>query len=187
LIGEDHNTDTLSSLISDPSKVIVYQGAHNQFFVNSSDVVLPSTSLLETAGLFVSFDGRIQKSNIVSKGLGEAKSHIDISSMFSSSLLGVSTGAVSINFFTPALLEASFGVKGVDTFIPAVKNLNVLPAPFSAFSKTLYYTKKQRFARTPYSASVFDFHIVNTLTRTSKLMSKCSQASRLNHKNFISS
>ena len=49
----------------------------------------------------------------------------------------------------------------------------------------LHYTKTQRFARTPYLASVFDFHLVNTVTRASKLMVKCSQASRLNHKNFI--
>ena len=100
LIGEDHNVDTLNSLIADPSKVIVYQGAHNQFFTNSSDLVLPTTSLLETSGLFFSFDGRVQKSNVVSKGLGEAKSHSAISSIFNTALLTASSAAIPVNFFT---------------------------------------------------------------------------------------
>jgi len=186
LIGEDHDTDTLSSLIADPHKLIIYQGAHNQFFTNSSDLVMPATSLLENSGLFVSFDGRVQKSNIVSKGIGESKSHFDICSMFSSSLLGISAGAVSINFFTPSLLEADFTSSSSDLFLPALKELNTVQAPFAAFSGVLSYTQKQRFARTPYSASILDFHLVNTLTRSSKLMVKCSQASRLNHKNFVS-
>jgi len=185
LIGEDHNTDTLNSLIADPAKLIVYQGSHNQFFTNSSDLVLPSTSLLETSGLFVSFDGRIQKSNVVSKGLGEAKANSDICSIFCSSLLAISAEVVSINFFTPALLNADFATSPVDLFIPTTKELNCVPVPFAAFGTTLYYAQKQRFARTPHLASVFDFHLVNTLTRASKLMVKCSQASRLNHKNFI--
>jgi hypothetical protein len=135
--------------------------------------------------LFVSFDGRVQKSNIVSKGIGESKSHFDICSLFSSSLLAISAGAVSINFFTPSLLEADFTSNSPELFIPALKDLSTAQAPFVAFSTVLYYTQKQRFARTPYSASIFDFHLVNTLTRASKLMVKCSQASRLNHKNFI--
>jgi NADH dehydrogenase (ubiquinone) Fe-S protein 1 len=187
LVGEDHNTDMLNSLIQDPNKLIVYQGAHNQFFTNSADLVLPSTSLLETAGLFVSFDGRVQKSNIVSGTVGESKSHSDISSMFSSSLFATSAGAVSIDLFTPALLKADFISDSAETFIPAIKELNTPQAPFAAFDSVLYYTQKQRFARTPYLASVFDFHLINTLTRASKLMVKCSQASRQNHKNFITS
>jgi len=186
LIGEDHNTDTLNSLIADPCKLIVYQGAHNQFFTNSSDLVLPATSLLETSGLFVSFDGRVQKSNVVSQGLGEAKSHIDICSLFSTSALTISTTAIPVNFFTPTLLSAEFTNDSTELFIPAVKELNVIPKPFSSFDNILHYTQKQRFARTPYLASVFDFHLTSTLTRASKLMVKCSQASRLYHKNFIS-
>ena len=185
LIGEDHNVDTLNSLIADPSKVIVYQGAHNQFFSNSSDLVLPTTSLLETSGLFFSFDGRVQKSNVVSKGLGEAKSHSAISSIFNTALLTASSAAIPVNFFTSSLLEPDFTGSSVDVYMPAMKELNTIPAPFSAFSSVLHYTKTQRFARTPYLASVFDFHLVNTVTRASKLMVKCSQASRLNHKNFI--
>jgi NADH dehydrogenase/NADH:ubiquinone oxidoreductase subunit G len=185
LVGEDHDLDTLNSLIADPNKLIVYQGTHNQFFTNSSDLVLPATSLLETSGLFVSFDGRVQKSNIVSKGIGDSKSHFDICSLFNSSLLAISAGAMPINFFTSSLLEADFTSNSTDLFIPALKNLSTAQAPFAAFSNVLYYTQKQRFARTPYSASIFDFHLVNTLTRASKLMVKCSQASRLNHKNFI--
>jgi uncharacterized surface protein with fasciclin (FAS1) repeats len=106
--------------------------------------------------------------------------------MFSSSLLGISASAVSISFFTPSLLEADFTASSSDLFLPALKELNTVQAPFAAFSEVIYYTQKQRFARTPYSASILDFHLVNTLTRSSKLMVKCSQASRLNHKNFVS-
>jgi hypothetical protein len=135
--------------------------------------------------LFASFDGRIQKSNIVTKGLGEAKSHTEINSIFSSALLAISANAASLNFFTPAFVNENLSATAVDVFIPAINELNTVQAPFKAFGNTLYYTKKQRFTRTPYSASVFDFHITDNLTRASKLMVKCSQASRLNHKNFI--
>jgi len=184
LVGDDHNTDTITSLISDSHKIIVYQGAHNQFFTNYTDLVLPSTSLLETSGLFVSFDGRVQKSNIVGKGLGEAKTYVDICSMFSSALLAISTEAIPINFFAPALLNVDFRFNSTDLFIPTVKELNIIPLPFFAFSDDIYYTQ-QRFARVPYSASVFDFHLTNALTGASKLMVKCSQVNRMNHKNFI--
>jgi len=185
LVGEDHNNDTLNSLIANPDKLVIYQGAHNQFFTNASDLVLPSISLLETSGLFLSFDGRAQKSNIVSKGLGEAKSHDEIYSIFKSSLLSTSISTVPVNFFTSALLENNSKADVVETFLPSVKELNTVQPLFNNFSGTLYYTQKHRFVRTPYSASVFDFHLVNTVTRASKLMVKCSHASRLNHKNFI--
>jgi NADH dehydrogenase/NADH:ubiquinone oxidoreductase subunit G len=186
LVGEDHNVDTLTSLMSDPNKLIIYQGCHNQFFTNSSDLVLPAKSLLETAGLFVSFDSRVQKSNVVSNGIGEAKSHNEICSVFSSSLLGSAAELVSLSLFTPALLNVDFSPHSFEIFIPSTKVMATAPNTFLAFGSTLYYSHKQRFARVPYVASVFDFHIVNTLTRASKLMVKCSQASRLNHRNFIS-
>jgi NADH dehydrogenase/NADH:ubiquinone oxidoreductase subunit G len=186
LVGEDHNPDIVDSIVADPDKLIIYQGAHNQPFTVTSDLVLPANSLLETSGLFISFDGRVQKSNVVTKGLGEAKSHVDICSMFVTSLLSNSANAVAINFFTPALLNNNFMNNSAEMFIPALKELNTPQAPFADFSAILYYTQKQRFARTPYSASVFDFHLTNTLTHASKLMGKCSLASRSNHKNFIS-
>ena len=128
LIGEDHNVDTLNSLIADPSKLIIYQGAHNQFFTNSSDLVLPTTSLLESSGLFFSFDGRVQKSNVVSKGLGEAKSYSAISSIFNTALLTASASAIPVNFFTPALLESDFTGSSVDVYIPSMGELNTTRA-----------------------------------------------------------
>ena len=116
---------------------------------------------------------------------GEAKPHVDIYSVFSSSLLAASVEALPINFFTPAILNADFTSSSTELFIPNIKDLNTPQTAFSAFNSILYYTQKQRFSRTPYLASVFDFHLINTLTRASKLMVKCSQASRSNHKNFI--
>jgi NADH-quinone oxidoreductase chain G len=185
LIGEDHNTDTLNSLITDPQKIIIYQGAHNQFFTNSSDLILPATSLLEAAGSFISFNRQVQKSKVVLKSLGDAKPHNDICSLFSLSLFSASVGILPTNFFTSVFLGADFASDSTELFLPITKNINTAPVPFTAFSSILYYSQKQRFARTPYLPSVFDFHLTSALTRASKLMVKCSQASRLNHKNFI--
>jgi len=185
LVGEDHNTDTVNSLIADPSKFLVYQGAHNQFFTTFSTLILPTTSLLEASGGFFSFEGRAQKSNRVSNSLGESKSHLDVYTIVSSSLLEVSAGAISINFFTSTFLSTNFANDSLKLFVPQLNDLNTIPTPFIAFSKNVGYTNKQRFVRTPYSASVSDFYLTSALTRASKLMVKCSQTSRFNHKNFI--
>jgi NADH dehydrogenase (ubiquinone) Fe-S protein 1 len=184
LIGDDHNFTVLSLLLDDPYKLIIYQGAHNQLITNHSDLVLVSTSLFENSGLFISFEGRIQRANIVSKSLGEAKTHNKICSVFCLSYLSVLLKVLPNSFLTFSLLNTT-DLQTVDLFLPAVVDLNKTQKMFVGFN-AIYYIHKQRFVRAPFIACIFDFHLVNVVTRASKLMVKCSQTQRLNHKNFIS-
>ena len=55
----------------------------------------------------------------------------------------------------------------------------------SGFAKPFYYSYKNRFCKLPFIASIFDFHLIDTVTNSSKVMIKCSQTTRLSHKNFI--
>jgi hypothetical protein len=172
LVGADHNPDIIKSLVS-LDKLIIYSGTHNTFFVQSSDLVLPSLSLLETTGTFFNLEGTLQRSNTVLKSVTMAKK-IELLISFKSSVIFLTVfNLLPSSFFTTICFNNTFEIN-----IPKY-------SLYSGFSKPNYYSHKDRFSKLPFLASVFDFHLVDTLTNASKIMIKCSQTTRLSHKNFI--
>ena len=171
LIGSDHSSDLVNSLIS-LDKLIVYSGTHNTFFLQSSDLVLPTLSLLETTGTFCNLEGSLQKSNIVTKSVTMAKKTNLLISFKTSIILETAFNIIPSCFFTKICFNS------IETNI---KNYSL----HSGFAKPFYYSYKNRFCKLPFIASIFDFHLIDTVTNSSKVMIKCSQTTRLSHKNFI--
>jgi NADH dehydrogenase/NADH:ubiquinone oxidoreductase subunit G len=171
LIGSDHSSDLVNSLIS-LDKLIVYSGTHNTFFLQSSDLVLPTLSLLETTGTFCNLEGSLQKSNIVIKSVTMARKTNLLIFFKTSIILKTAFSVIPSCFFTKICFNS------VETNI---KNYSL----YSGFAKPFYYSYKNRFCKLPFIASIFDFHLIDTVTNSSKVMIKCSQTTRLSHKNFI--
>ncbi|HEX4636093.1 MAG TPA: NADH-quinone oxidoreductase subunit NuoG [Rhizomicrobium sp.] len=144
---------------------VVYQGSHGDAGAHHADVILPGAAYTEKDGLYVNFEGRVQRGRRATFPPGEAKEDWAILRALSEVL-----GARLPYDDRPALLAAI--VKDVTHFA----DLNSAPVHADTSAATWDAIGDSGVLDSaPVTYAIADYYLTNPIARASETMAKCSQ------------
>ncbi|HEY4112433.1 MAG TPA: NADH-quinone oxidoreductase subunit NuoG [Rhizomicrobium sp.] len=145
---------------------VVYQGTHGDAGAHRADVILPGAAYTEQDGLYVNFEGRVQKAERATFPPGEAKEDWAILRALSD-LLGHRLPYDDRDALRRALVAE----------VPHFANTDALPEPagtdpaiWNAIGKSGSLDEK-----TPLAPAIADFYLTNPIARASETMAECSK------------
>ena len=145
---------------------VVYQGSHGDAGAHHADVILPGAAYTEKEGLYVNFEGRVQRAERAAFPPGEAKADWTILRALSEQL------GHKLPYDDLTALRAAI-VKQAPHFAETGK------APVHADTAASTWTSigtEGRLERTQaLTAAISDYYFTNPIARASETMAKCSQ------------
>jgi NADH-quinone oxidoreductase subunit G len=144
---------------------VVYQGSHGDAGAHHADVILPGAAYTEKDGLYVNFEGRVQRGRRATFPPGEAKEDWAILRALSDVL------GVKLPYDDRAQLVAAIH-KDVTHFA----TLNAAPVHADTSAATWGNIGESGALDTaPVAAAITDYYLTNAVARASETMAKCSQ------------
>jgi NADH-quinone oxidoreductase subunit G len=145
---------------------VVYQGTHGDAGAHRADVILPGAAYTEQDGLYVNFEGRVQKAERATFSPGEAKEDWAILRALSDAL-GHRLPYDDRDALRRALLAE----------VPHFANTDALPQPAGADPAIWNAVGKAGVLdeKTPLAPSIADFYLTNPVARASETMAECSK------------
>ena len=144
---------------------VVYQGSHGDAGAHHADVILPGAAYTEKDGLYVNFEGRVQRGRRATFPPGEAKEDWAILRALSEVL------GVKLPYDDRAALLAALE-KDVTHFA----TLNDAPVHADTAAATWEAVGESGpLDRAPVTAGIADYYLTNPVARASETMAKCSQ------------
>jgi NADH-quinone oxidoreductase subunit G len=145
---------------------VVYQGTHGDAGAHRADVILPGAAYTEKEGLYVNFEGRVQRAERAAFPLGEAKEDWAILRALSDVL------GKRLPYDTRETLRSAMVADA-----PQFADYGVLP-PQPGADLTIWDAIGATGAvdrTTPLASPVTDFYLSNPIARASATMAECSR------------
>ena len=144
---------------------VVYQGSHGDAGAHHADVILPGAAYTEKDGIYVNFEGRVQRGRRAAFPPGEAKEDWAILRALSDVL------EVKLPYDNRAALVAALE-KDATHFA----NLNDAPVHADASGATWGAVGESGpLDHAPVTHAIADYYLTNPVARASETMAKCSQ------------
>ncbi|MAJ86204.1 MAG: NADH-quinone oxidoreductase subunit G [Candidatus Pelagibacter sp.] len=146
---------------------VIYQGSHGDRGAETADIVLPGSAYTEQFGLFSNIEGRVQECKKASYPPGLAKEDYSILNDLNFKIFGKNI----YNDFSELRNEV---VKNIPNF----SGFESLP------NKEIQNTKKinNKFFNEEIKIKEIDYYFTNSISRSSKTMSKCREARTISKK-----
>jgi NADH-quinone oxidoreductase subunit G len=144
---------------------VVYQGSHGDAGAHHADVVLPGAAYTEKDGLYVNFEGRVQRGRRAAFPPGEAKEDWAILRALSDVL------GVKLPYDDRAALVAAIekDVTHFATLNDAPVHVDTSIATWGAVGEDGVLDSEKL------TAAISDYYLTNAIARASETMAKCSQ------------
>jgi NADH-quinone oxidoreductase subunit G len=151
---------------------VVYQGSHGDAGAQAADVVLPGAAYTEKDGLYVNFEGRVQRARRAAFPPGEAKEDWAILRALSAAL-GKRLPYDDLEALRRAIAEQAphFAEQG----LPA-RHEGANPAIWNAIGAAGAID-----AARPLASPIADFYLTNPIARASAVMAECSALATSRH------
>ena len=144
---------------------VVYQGSHGDAGAHHADVVLPGAAYTEKDGLYVNFEGRVQRGRRAAFPPGDAKEDWAILRALSEVL------GVKLSYDDRAALLAAIAAHAAH-----FAELNAAPVHADTSAATWDGVGESGVLDTaPVAATITDYYLTNPIARASETMAKCSQ------------
>lgn len=160
--------DDIENMDLPEDAVVVYQGHHGDKGAARADIVLPGAAYTEKAATYVNMEGRAQRTKLAFFPPGLARDDQDI--------LADLVGA------EPELQEAMDRrpAPSIDLLAPHLLAENAVQAPDRIFGADSVFTDDAAaglaaLLPTPFVPPVSNFYMTDPVTRSSKVMSKCTR------------
>jgi NADH-quinone oxidoreductase subunit G len=145
---------------------VVYQGTHGDAGAHRADVILPGAAYTEKEGLYVNFEGRVQRAERAAFPPGDAKEDWAIIRALSD-VLGKRLPYDTRDALRTAIVADA---KHFDFQNEAPAHLGADPAIWGAIGK-----QGALDTRTPLESPIRDFYMTNPIARASVTMAECSR------------
>jgi NADH-quinone oxidoreductase subunit G len=144
---------------------IVYQGSHGDAGAHHADVILPGAAYTEKDGLYVNFEGRVQRGRRAAFPPGEAKEDWAILRALSDVL------GVKLPYDDRAALLAA-----IEKDVTHFATLNSAPVHADTSAATWGAVGDSGVLdNAPVTNAITDYYLTNPIARASETMAKCSQ------------
>jgi len=144
---------------------VVYQGSHGDAGAHHADVILPGAAYTEKDGLYVNFEGRVQRGRRATFPPGEAKEDWAILRALSEVL------GVRLPYDDRAALVAA-----IEKDATHFADLNAAPVHADSSAATWGAVGDSGVLdNMPVSHAIADYYLTNPVARASETMAKCSQ------------
>mgnify|MGYP003343694213 CR=1 FL=1 len=144
---------------------VIYQGHHGDAGANRADVILPGAAYTEKDGLYVNFEGRVQRARRAAFPPGEAKEDWAIIRALSD-ILGVRLGYD----------DRSQLLKALEADVTHFANLNAAPVHAETSSGVWGAVGEDGpLDSAPVAFAIRDFYLTNPIARASETMALCSR------------
>ena len=144
---------------------VVYQGSHGDAGAHHADVILPGAAYTEKDGLYVNFEGRVQRGRRAAFPPGEAKEDWAILRALSEVL------GVKLPYDDRASLIAA-----IEKDATHFASLNDAPVHADTAAATWSgIGESGPLDHAPVTAGIADYYLTNPVARASETMAKCSQ------------
>jgi NADH-quinone oxidoreductase subunit G len=144
---------------------VVYQGSHGDAGAHHADVILPGAAYTEKDGIYVNFEGRVQRGRRATFPPGEAKEDWAILRALSDVL------EVKLPYDDRAALVAA-----IEKDAPHFARLNDVPVHADASAATWEALGESGpLDHAPVGSAIADYYLTNPIARASETMAKCSQ------------
>jgi NADH-quinone oxidoreductase subunit G len=144
---------------------VVYQGSHGDAGAHHADVILPGAAYTEKDGLYVNFEGRVQRGRRANFPPGEAKEDWAILRALSDVL------GVKLPYDNRAQLVAA-----IEKDVTHFAALNTAPVHADTSAGTWGNIGESGVLDSvPVTAAITDYYLTNPIARASETMAKCSQ------------
>jgi NADH-quinone oxidoreductase subunit G len=144
---------------------LVYQGSHGDAGAHHADVILPGAAYTEKDGIYVSFEGRVQRGRRAAFPPGEAKEDWAILRALSDVL------GVKLPYDDRAQL-----VSAIEMDVTHFADLNAAPVHADTSAATWgNIGESGALDSAPVAAAITDYYLTNPIARASETMAKCSQ------------
>ena len=144
---------------------VVYQGSHGDAGAHHADVILPGAAYTEKDGLYVNFEGRVQRGRRAAFPPGEAKEDWAILRALSEVL------GVTLPYDDRAQLVAA-----IEKDVTHFAGLNDAPVHADTAAATWEAVgEKGALDSAPVAYVISDYYLTNPIARASETMAKCSQ------------
>ncbi|HKX65244.1 MAG TPA: NADH-quinone oxidoreductase subunit NuoG [Rhizomicrobium sp.] len=144
---------------------IVYQGSHGDAGAHHADVILPGAAYTEKDGLYVNFEGRVQRGRRAAFPPGEAKEDWAILRALSE-VLGVKLPYDDRAALVAAIEKDAHHFAALNT---APVHADTAAATWSGIGES------GALDSVPVTAAIADYYLTNPIARASETMAKCSQ------------
>jgi NADH-quinone oxidoreductase subunit G len=145
---------------------VVYQGTHGDAGAHRADVILPGAAYTEKDGIYVNFEGRVQRTKRAVFPVGEAKEDWAIIRAFSD-VAGKKLPYDNRDQLHDAMYKDALHLKDMHE-TPA--HLGADPAVWNAIG-----TAGTIDTKTPLESTIRDFYLTNPIARASETMAECSR------------
>jgi len=171
ILNVDDNIN-IRKIISNFNKKIVWINSHGSEIAVKADILIPTLTSFEAENIFVNFEQRAQKTLKTFSSVGESRELKKIIKAFYSESISFKKNE-KLNF--------------LDEIITSPEKFKTLQNIFLKQDMlTSKYLKNQNIiSNYPLKGSFEDFYRSNKFTKNSKVMSKCSNETRKNFKNFF--
>ena len=144
---------------------IVYQGSHGDAGAHHADVILPGAAYTEKDGIYVNFEGRVQRGRRAAFPPGDAKEDWAILRALSDVL------GVRLPYDNRAVLVAA-----IEKDATHFATLNTAPVHADTAAATWGGIGESGVLDSaPVTAAIEDYYLTNPVARASETMAKCSQ------------
>lgn len=144
---------------------VVYIGHHGDRAAKRADIILPAAAFSEKDGLFINTEGRVQLAKKAVSPPGEAKEDWTIFRALSDHIC-----SKPLPYNTKAELYSR-----IQKEWPAFKNIgDRIGAKWNSF------TSKDKMSKDPFTLSVQNFYLNDSICRSSKVMQECAETFRKN-------
>ena len=144
---------------------IVYQGSHGDAGAHHADVVLPGAAYTEKDGLYVNFEGRVQRARRATFPPGEAKEDWAILRALSEVL------GVKLPYDDRATLVAA-----IEKDVTHFATLNDAPVHADTSAATWGgIGENGALDHAPVISAIADYYLTNAVARASETMAQCSR------------
>jgi NADH-quinone oxidoreductase subunit G len=144
---------------------VVYQGSHGDAGAHNADVILPGAAYTEKDGIYVNFEGRVQRGRRATFPPGEAKEDWAILRALSDVL------GVKLPYDNRAQL-----VTAIEKDVTHFATLNAAPVHADTSGATWgNIGESGALDSMPVTATITDYYLTNPIARGSETMAKCSQ------------
>ena len=144
---------------------LVYQGSHGDAGAHHADVILPGAAYTEKDGIYVNFEGRVQRGRRATFPPGEAKEDWAILRALSDVL------GVKLPYDDRAALVAA-----IEKDVTHFAQLNEAPVHADTSAATWGAVGDSGpLDNAPVTQAIADYYLTNPIARASETMAKCSQ------------
>ncbi len=145
---------------------IIYQGSHGDAGAHNADVILPGAAYTEKEGLYVNFEGRVQRAERAAFPPGEAKEDWTILRALSDVL------GKRLPYDNLAQLRAAIVAQA-----PHFADLGKAPVHGGADAAlwNAVGSEGPLDKQVPFGAAITDYYLTNPIARASETMARCSQ------------